>query len=59
MKNFIKLLVLGTGVLFTSCSDVEPAIFNGQEGNDTFISFSRTLYSLRPYLGQGQKRHKK
>lgn len=46
MKNFIKLLILGTGVLVTSCSDVEPAIFNGQEGNDTFISFSRTLYSL-------------
>lgn len=46
MKNFIKLLILGTGVIFTSCSDVEPAIFNGQEGNDTFISFSRTLYSL-------------
>lgn len=45
MKTFFKILLLA--VLFTSCEDVEPAIFNGNDtANDTFISFSSTSYSL-------------
>jgi hypothetical protein len=44
MKTFFKILLVSG--LFASCSDVEPVEFNGQEGNPTFISFSKSVYSL-------------
>jgi hypothetical protein len=45
MKTFFKILLLA--VLFTSCEDVEPTIFNGNDSsNVTFLSFSSTSYSL-------------
>lgn len=44
MKNIFKLLLLG--IIFASCEDVEPTIYNGSAENDTFLSFSRTTYFL-------------
>ena len=45
MKTIFKLLLLT--LVFVSCEDHEPAIFNGEnEGNPTFISFSRGTYNL-------------
>lgn len=44
MKNIFRLLLLA--IIFTSCEDVEPTIYNGEEGNPTFLSFSQTRYSL-------------
>lgn len=46
MKTIFKLLLLA--VVFTSCDDVEPTVFNGMnESNDTFLSFSRGTYNLQ------------
>lgn len=44
MKNIFKLLLVG--LLAASCGDVEPVTFNGQEGGPTFLSFSKSVYSL-------------
>lgn len=45
MKTIFKLLVVA--LLFASCDDVEPTIYNGNiEQNDTFLSFSRSVYLL-------------
>lgn len=44
MKNIFRILLLAA--IFTSCEDVEPTIYNGEEGNPSFLSFSQTAYSL-------------
>lgn len=45
MKIFFKVLLLA--LIVTSCEDVEPTIFNGNDtSNGTFLSFSRTRTSL-------------
>lgn len=45
MKIFFKALLLA--LLVTSCEDVEPTIFNGNDtSKDTFISFSQLVYNL-------------
>ena len=44
MKNIFKLLLVG--LVFASCDDVEPTIYNGSSENNTFLSFSRTAYFL-------------
>ena len=44
MKTFLKILLLA--VFVTSCDDHEPAVFNGDSSNPTFISFSQTAYFL-------------
>lgn len=45
MKIFFKVLLLA--LIVTSCEDVEPTIFNGNDtSNSTFLSFSRTRTSL-------------
>lgn len=45
MKTIFKLLLLA--LVFTSCEDVEPTVFNGNnESNDSFLSFSQSVYNL-------------
>ncbi|OIQ21059.1 MAG: hypothetical protein BM557_04700 [Flavobacterium sp. MedPE-SWcel] len=45
MKTIFKLLLLA--LVFTSCDDVEPTVFNGNnESNDSFLSFSQSVYNL-------------
>lgn len=45
MKIFFKALLLA--LIVTSCEDVEPTIFNGNDtSNETFISFSQLVYNL-------------
>lgn len=45
MKTVFKLLAIA--MLFASCDDVEPTIYNGNiDQNDTFLSFSRSTYLL-------------
>lgn len=44
MKNIFRLLFLAA--IFTSCEDVEPTIYNGSAEEGTFLSFSRSTYSL-------------
>ncbi|QYJ68459.1 hypothetical protein [Flavobacterium litorale] len=45
MKTLFKLLAIA--LIFTSCEDVEPVIYNGDPTqNDTFLSFSRSVYLL-------------
>ena len=45
MKNVFKLLILA--LVFTSCEDVEPIVYNGNiDQNKTFVGFSRSVYQL-------------
>lgn len=45
MKIFFKILLLA--LVVTSCSDVEPTVFNGEDtSNPTFLSFSNVKYTL-------------
>ncbi|AXG72854.1 hypothetical protein DVK85_00845 [Flavobacterium arcticum] len=45
MKTLFKLLAIA--FIFASCEDTEPIIYNGNyEQNDTYISFSRSVYLL-------------
>lgn len=45
MKTIFKFLAIG--LLFASCDDVEPTIYNGDyDQNDTFLSFSKSVYNL-------------
>tara|TARA_Y100000815_G_scaffold87695_1_gene76411 strand:+ start:22228 stop:23127 length:900 start_codon:yes stop_codon:yes gene_type:complete len=47
MKKVIKFLVLSTAIIFASCEDVEPTVFNGADSsNPTLIGFSRDSYNL-------------
>lgn len=48
MKTFFKIfLFAGIAAAFTSCGEVEPVIFNGDNtGMDTYLSFSRSNYNL-------------
>ena len=44
MKKYISMLSLV--VLFFACDDVEKRIYNGNEGDRTFLSFSSNIYDL-------------
>ncbi len=45
MKTLFKLLAIA--LIFTSCEDTEPIIYNGNfDQNDTYLSFSRAVYTL-------------
>jgi len=44
MKNIFKLLLVS--LIFTACEDVEPTIYNGSESDPTFLSFTRSVYTL-------------
>lgn len=46
MKNIFKLLLVS--LIFTACEDVEPTVYNSSNSapTNTFLSFSRTVYSL-------------
>lgn len=45
MKNIFKLLLLS--LVFVACDDVEDTIYNSDGAqSDTFLSFSRTVYTL-------------
>lgn len=47
MKTFFKIFLL-TAIFVTSCDDVEPTIFNGNDpANGTFLSLSRSAYNLQ------------
>lgn len=50
MKNIFKILLVA--LVFASCEDVEPVVYNGETSDNTFLSFSLGTYDL-PVLRNG------
>lgn len=44
MKNIFRLLIVA--LVFASCEDVEPVIYNGDSSNRTLLSFASGTYDL-------------
>jgi hypothetical protein len=50
MKNIFRLLIVA--LVFASCEDVEPVIYNGDSSNPTLLSFSSGTYDLPVLRGE-------